>query len=39
MNAAELVAGLKKIANFEISVAGYPEKHPESVSPQADIDN
>ncbi len=39
VNAAELVAGLKKIANFEISVAGYPEKHPESVSPQADIDN
>jgi methylenetetrahydrofolate reductase (NADPH) len=38
-NAAELVAGLKKIANFEISVAGYPEKHPESPSPQADIDN
>ena len=24
--------GLKKIANFEISVAGYPEKHPESPS-------
>ena len=29
-NAADLTAGLKKIANFEISVAGYPEKHPES---------
>lgn len=38
-NAAELVAGLKKIANFEISVAGYPEKHPESPTLQADIDN
>ncbi|WP_333793415.1 methylenetetrahydrofolate reductase [NAD(P)H] [Hyphomicrobium sp.] len=38
-NAAELVAGLKKIANFEISVAGYPEKHPESASLQADLDN
>jgi len=38
-NAAELVAGLKKIANFEISVGGYPEKHPESPSAQADIDN
>ena len=39
VNAAELVAGLKKIANFEISVAGYPEKHPESPTLQADMDN
>ncbi|HVX35262.1 MAG TPA: methylenetetrahydrofolate reductase [NAD(P)H] [Hyphomicrobium sp.] len=39
INAADLVAGLKKIANFEISVAGYPEKHPESVSFEADIEN
>lgn len=38
-NAAELVAGLKKIGNFEISVAGYPEKHPESPNFTADIDN
>lgn len=38
-NAADLVAGLKKIAAFEISVAGYPERHPESVSANADIDN
>ena len=38
-NAADLTAGLKKIGNFEISVAGYPEKHPESQSPQADLDN
>jgi methylenetetrahydrofolate reductase (NADPH) len=38
-NAADLVAGLKKIAAFEISVAGYPEKHPESSSPAADIEN
>ena len=38
-NAADLVAGLKKIAGFEISVAGYPEGHPESQSPGADIDN
>jgi methylenetetrahydrofolate reductase (NADPH) len=37
--AADLVQGLKKIANFEISVAGYPEKHPESPSLQADMDN
>ena len=38
-NAAELVAGLKRIAPFEISVGGYPEKHPESASIEADIDN
>jgi methylenetetrahydrofolate reductase (NADPH) len=38
-NAADLVAGLKSIGNFEISVAGYPEKHPESLSLQADMDN
>jgi methylenetetrahydrofolate reductase (NADPH) len=38
-NAADLTAGLKKIANFEISVAGYPEKHPESKTLQLDIDN
>lgn len=38
-NAAELVAGLKRIANFEISVGGYPEKHPESPTVEADIDN
>jgi methylenetetrahydrofolate reductase (NADPH) len=35
----ELVAGLKKVANFEISVAGYPEKHPESRDFNEDIDN
>ena len=38
-NAADLVAGLKRLAKFEISVAAYPEKHPESASPAADIDN
>ena len=29
VNAADLVGGIKSIAPFEISVAGYPEKHPE----------
>ena len=38
-NAAELVAGLKRIGKFEISVAGYPEKHPESPSVAYDIEN
>ncbi len=38
-NAAELVAGLKRVAEFEISVAAYPEVHPEASSPSADLDN
>ena len=38
-NAAELVAGLKAIAPFEISVAAYPEMHPESDCPESDLDN
>lgn len=38
-NAADLVRGLKSIAPFEISVAGYPECHPESADPDADMDN
>jgi len=38
-NAAELVSGLKEIADFEISVAAYPETHPDAESPQSDIDN
>jgi methylenetetrahydrofolate reductase (NADPH) len=38
-NAAELVAGLKTVAAFEISVAAYPEGHPESRTPEADMDN
>ncbi len=37
--AAELVAGLKRIADFEISVAAYPEVHPEAPSAQFDLDN
>jgi len=37
--AAELVEGLKRIADFEISVAAYPETHPDASCPQADIDH
>lgn len=34
-----LVEGLKKIAPFEISVAGYPEGHPEAINLQLDLLN
>jgi methylenetetrahydrofolate reductase (NADH) len=37
--AADLVAGLKTVADFEISVAAYPEVHPEAPSPLADLEN
>lgn len=36
-DATELVAGLKSVAPFEISVAGYPETHPESPSAELDL--
>ena len=38
-NAADLVAGLKKVAPFEISVAAFPECHPDSPNVAADLDN
>ncbi len=34
----ELIAGIKKIGNFEVSVSAYPEKHPDSTSADAEID-
>jgi methylenetetrahydrofolate reductase (NADPH) len=37
-NAADLVAGIKRIADIEVSVSAYPEKHPDSPSVEADID-
>jgi methylenetetrahydrofolate reductase (NADPH) len=37
--AADLVAGLKSIAPFEISVAAFPEKHPEARDARSDLDN
>ena len=33
-----LVAGIRRVGDFEISVSAYPEKHPESASIDADID-
>ena len=38
-SAADLVAGLRTIAPFEISVAAYPETHPEATTAHADLDN
>jgi methylenetetrahydrofolate reductase (NADPH) len=37
--AADLVAALAAVAPFDISVAAYPEVHPEARSAQADLDN
>ena len=37
--AADLVAALRAVAPFELSVAAYPETHPEAVSSDLDIDN
>ncbi|WP_375391830.1 methylenetetrahydrofolate reductase [NAD(P)H] [uncultured Sphingomonas sp.] len=38
-NAAALVAGLRRLHPFEISVAAYPEGHPDSADAAADLDN
>ena len=37
--ASDLVAGLKSVADFDVSVAAYPEKHPEALSACVDLDN
>ena len=37
--AADLVAGLRKVADFEIAVGAYPETHPDATSDEADLDN
>jgi methylenetetrahydrofolate reductase (NADPH) len=37
--AADLIAGLKRIGDFEISCAAYPETHPDAFSSEADLDN
>lgn len=38
-NGADLVAGLKRLGDFEIAVAAYPEGHPDSPDAAADLDN
>jgi methylenetetrahydrofolate reductase (NADPH) len=37
--ATDLVGGLRRVADFEVSVAAYPETHPAALSPDADLDN
>jgi methylenetetrahydrofolate reductase (NADPH) len=37
--AADLVRGLRSVGDFDISVAAYPEVHPEASSAEADLDN
>ena len=37
-NGADLVSGIKRIADIEVSVSAYPEKHPDSADVTADID-
>lgn len=35
---SDLVAGIKRVGDFKVSVSAYPEKHPEAGSLAADID-
>src|SRR5215218_4996784 len=37
-NAADLVTGIKRLADVEVSVSAYPEKHPDSPTVEADLD-
>jgi methylenetetrahydrofolate reductase (NADPH) len=38
LNAADLVGGIKRIVDVEVSVSAYPERHPDSPTVEADID-
>ena len=38
-HAADLVRGLKDVADFDISVAAFPETHPEALGPEQDLAN
>jgi len=37
--ASDLVACLRRVADFDITVAAFPETHPEALSAEADLDN
>src|SRR5262249_25268912 len=37
-NGADLAAGIRRIADVEVSVSAYPERHPDSPTVEADID-
>jgi methylenetetrahydrofolate reductase (NADPH) len=37
VNGADLVGGIRALGDFEISVAAYPEKHPESFTLEVDL--
>lgn len=37
--ASDLVGGLRQVADFDISVAAYPEVHPDAASADVDLDN
>jgi len=37
--AVDLVAGLRRVADFEVSVAAYPDMHPQAVSRVSDLDS
>lgn len=37
-HSSDLVAGIRAVGDFEVSVSAYPEKHPEAASFDADID-
>lgn len=37
--APDLVAGLRRVAPFDISVGAYPEVHPQAASAESDLDN
>jgi methylenetetrahydrofolate reductase (NADPH) len=34
----ELIAGIRQVGNFEVSVSAYPEKHPDSPSAEAELE-
>ena len=38
LNAADLVAGIRREVDAEITVSAYPEKHPDSPDVEADLD-